>query len=317
MGIPRPVARLLLAESERRPFAGSVLQLGRSFVYLTREELEACARRHGVALRAPSRVELSHVPELAAQGCLSDHSFFEMLGFEEVRSCDVSDWEGADYLLDLNRPIPPELEGKFDVIFDCGTLTHVFDQRTAFESLHRLIRTGGRIIHATSPSNNHVDIGFFMFSPTLFADYYFANGYQLETIQVCEIRAFWYCGRLVCLPWPIYDYSPGCLDHLRFGGVGRKQLGIFTVATKTERSTAGSPPIQGWYRQFFTARGSRLDPRVEGTIAAPASTPTPSAVQPALGGLPLPQPFALFLKRFRYHLRRWLPPKMPPVVARY
>jgi len=40
--------------------------------------------------------------------------FFRMLGFEQVESCDIVDWEGADHLFDLNDEVPVELVGRFE-----------------------------------------------------------------------------------------------------------------------------------------------------------------------------------------------------------
>jgi SAM-dependent methyltransferase len=312
MGLPRAVARLLMEEGKRRPFTGAVLELGRSFVYLTREETERWAARHGFAL-APVAWRPSHVPDLAAQGCVDDRSFFGALGFSEVRSCDISDWEGADDLVDLNLPVPAELHGRFDLVFDVGTLTHVFDQRTAWRNVFDLVRPGGRVIHGVAPSSNHVDIGFFMFSPTLFADFYAANGWRIETLYFCEFDAWWVRGRMMSAPWRVYRYTPGCLDALRAGGLRRSQYAVFVVATKVDGATGDRIPMQGWYREFFASHGTRLagesaaqGTRADaGTATAPASTARP------------PSPVLALWKRLRAGILRRLPPRMPPLVGRY
>ena len=61
MGIPRGSARLILEESKREPFGGTVLQFGRSTVYFTHDDLRTWAELHGVQLR-DVETALSHDP---------------------------------------------------------------------------------------------------------------------------------------------------------------------------------------------------------------------------------------------------------------
>lgn len=324
MGIPRGTARLLLEEAKRRPFGGSILQLGRSSVYLTQGELARWAGRHGVELAPVPEVSLSHDPRLAAQGCLSDESFFRQLGFDRVSACDVSDWEGADVLADLNRPIPEELEGRFDVVFETGTSVQIFDLPRVLDNLHRFLKPGGRVIHAAVPSNNHVDLGFYMVSPTLFADFYEANRYRLEYEYLCVYSPYWQRGRLHTGPWKVYRYTPGCLDHLSYGRYGGLQTAVFAVATKTEGSTGDAVPQLGQYRASWEAYRERSEAGEEvaaGELAGSRESGGFGArlrrlgdrwldAHPALARTYLP------VKRARERLRRLLPPKMPPLVAK-
>src|SRR5690554_2601020 len=96
MGIPRGTARLLLEEARRRPFSGRVLELGRMSVFFSDADLARWAREQKVELAPVERIELSHDPRLAELGCLSDVTFFRRLGFSEVATLDVSDWEKPD-----------------------------------------------------------------------------------------------------------------------------------------------------------------------------------------------------------------------------
>ena len=54
-------------------------------------------------------------------------ALFEALGFDTVHSFDYSDYEGATSLLDLNSGVVPDSAvGQYDVVFDSGTIEHVF-----------------------------------------------------------------------------------------------------------------------------------------------------------------------------------------------
>ncbi len=125
-------------------------------------------------------------------------------------------------------------------------MEHVFDTRAVLKNIHDLLKVGGVIVHAV-PSSNHVDHGFYMFSPTLFHDYYEANGYEIKKSYIFE-----YTANHDQDPWVIYDYKPGSIDHLSFGGWGgKKLLGIFFVAIKTEFSSSNVVPQQGMYRRSW------------------------------------------------------------------
>lgn len=248
MAILPGTAKLLLAEHRRRPFEGRVLELGKMLVFFTGDELVALAREAGLELDF-GELELSHDPRLASQGCLGDRDFFSALGFDEVVSCDVSDYEGADVLFDLNDKLPEELADRFDLVFDGGTLHHVFDVPGALANIHRALKVGGRVVIGMGASSNHLDHGFYMFSPTLFHDYFTVNRYRLETEKLFEFESYWVEGRLFSTPWRVYDYEPGRLDQLSFGGWGGRQTALFVVATKTADSTGDAKPQQSYFER--------------------------------------------------------------------
>jgi SAM-dependent methyltransferase len=300
VGIPRPVARLLFEEGRRRPFGGSVLQLGRCAVYLTWDELASWARRDGFRL-AQVPFEPSHDPALARLGCVSDRTFFGALGFERVESLDLLADERPTFVHDLNGPLPAELEGRFDVVFDTGTLIHVFDQRAAFANLGRALRQDGRAIHNV-PSTNHVDVGLYMHSPQLFADFYAANGWRLETLRFCEFEPLWFRGRFVPPRWRAYDYRPGALDRLGIGGWGARPAATWAVATRVAGATVDRVPLQGASRPAAPATG-------DAPSARPRAGPEagPGALDPLLRGL----------KRLRRRLPRATSGRRPPLAGDY
>ncbi len=304
IGIPRGSARLLLEEGKRRPFAGSVLQLGRSSVYFTGRDLARWAARAGVALAAADESR-SHDPRLSAQGCLSDTTFFSRLGFTDVQSCDISTWEGADIVADLNLPVSAELHGRFDVVFETGTIVQIFDLPQVLANLHAMVKVGGRIIHCAVPSNNHMDLGFAMLCPTFFADYYAANGYRLDPLYLCEYFAYWHRGRLYSDRWRVYRYAPGALGGLSYGRYGGAQAAVFAVATRLAESRGDAIPQLGSYRQSWQgfARG-----------AAPTAGASADDCAHARLGWGLPRVAKRVIESVR---RRLLPRPMPPLVGRY
>src|SRR5437660_12629324 len=66
------------------------------------------------------------------------------LGATHIDAIDASDYQGATIVHDLNRPLPLALHAQFDLVFDGGTLEHVFDVATALKSCMELVKPHGR-----------------------------------------------------------------------------------------------------------------------------------------------------------------------------
>lgn len=243
MGIARSAFKLLLEEAKKGSFKGKkILQLGRQHTFLTFTDAIRLAEKANFNLFHFNDIQLSFNSELKSKGYIDDVTLFRLLGFETVHSLDVSPYENPSIVHDLNSPIPAELYQQYDVVFDGGTLEHIFAISQAFKNIHELLKEGGVVIHS-SPSHNHVDHGFYMFSPTLFSDYYSANKYQILTSYIFEY------GFENNTSWRVFEYQPGCLDILSFGGFGKKMLGIWFVCQKQQFSTGGIIPQQSACRE--------------------------------------------------------------------
>ncbi|MCH4544437.1 class I SAM-dependent methyltransferase [Rhizobium changzhiense] len=107
--------------------------------------------------------------------------FFHNLGFENISALDISDYEGADIIADLNEPdLPQRIGRQFDVVYDSGTLEHIFDAPSAMRSIAQLVKIGGVVVHAT-PSNGFLDHGFWQVSPDLYRTFYKKAGFEILT----------------------------------------------------------------------------------------------------------------------------------------
>jgi hypothetical protein len=263
MGIARGAVALMLEEAHRSPFAGKIGTLGRQTLYTTAAEIAVQFAKFQVAPK--ERIDTTATE-------VSDTDLFKWMGFESVESLDYSDFEGATHILDLNKPsIPEHLTGAYDVVLDSGTLEHIFHFPNAIKNTLSLLKVGGRIIFL-SPSSNHVDHGFYMFSPTLFADYFAANGFQINTLYLVR-----YSGDLNEL-WEAYAYQPGQWRNMHIGGCDDRPYVIWAVATRLENSTVDIIPQQGFYSDASAAYvGSHL---ATGTVAKGAT---------ASQGAPIPQ----------------------------
>ena len=180
------------------------------------------------------------MPRVAIDDPVSDTQLFGALGFNALESLDFSDYEAATHVVDLNSGVLPDgLTGRFDVVLDSGTLEHVFHLPKALKSVVELAKVGGRVM-LLSPSSNHFDHGFYMFSPTLFYDYFTANGLRIETSYV--VRYSPNPGSA----WRIYEYRP-TWGEVQIGGLDGSPYLTFFVATKTAQATSDKIPQQNFY----------------------------------------------------------------------
>jgi SAM-dependent methyltransferase len=260
MGIAFDAARLLAQNIRDFSIKDTVLQLGRQDIHITKYSLDKILLDTGFVSKTDkglsykhqelmgklnSNDKLSDKSYMRAKGLISDKLLFGSMGMD-AKSLDFSDYEGADFICDLNDP--PEItskcvKGQFDLIFDGGTMEHVFHVPNVMKNIFSLLKEGGIVIHS-SPSNNHVDHGFYQFSPTFFYDWYHKNQFEILQCLFFQYTKFPEVDR-----WKVMDYYPGVLDASVIGGMDDKLYGVWCVARKTKKSTCCKIPQQGDFRK--------------------------------------------------------------------
>jgi SAM-dependent methyltransferase len=153
MGFETNAAALLLKMRRDGVDFGRVLTLGHQHLHLD----PPTYRRVLARLAQPLADE---VPVYA-------DSLLTALGAAHVESLDASTYEGATRVHDLNQPVPAAWHEQFDLVFDGGTLEHVFNFTTALRNCMQMVRPHGRFVSVTMP-NNWCGHGFYQFSPELF-----------------------------------------------------------------------------------------------------------------------------------------------------
>ncbi|PZO87118.1 MAG: hypothetical protein DI626_04725 [Micavibrio aeruginosavorus] len=94
---------------------------------------------------------------------------------------DARGFQGSDgeIFLDLTAPLPSELEGRFDVVFNHTCLEHIFEVEKAFENLCRM---SSDIVITVVPflQQMHTDYGdFWRFTPTAIQKLFAKNGMEV------------------------------------------------------------------------------------------------------------------------------------------
>lgn len=230
------------------PRLGSALMLGRHFAHASFIEFAAdwCSSGPEASVTLPSRV---------AQCFAEDRGFFEgpdddpvleprlsgdailaWFGFETIDSVDVSEYEGASVIFDLNLlGLSQACDQTYDFIFDGGTLEHIFHTPNALQNVAEALNIGGVVLH-TLPMNNAAEHGFYQFSPTLLADWYSANHFIIEEISMSLAE-----------PGPPKNVIPYQPDNpsIDYNMPGPWSLAV--IARKTEKSTSKTIPQQNYY----------------------------------------------------------------------
>ncbi|HEV2500456.1 MAG TPA: hypothetical protein VGY31_12830 [Terriglobia bacterium] len=120
--------------------------------------------------------------------------FLQFLGAQETHSFDISGYEGATHLHDMNEEISESLKGQYSMVLDGGSLEHVFNFPMAIRNCMHMVRVGGHYL-GISPTNNFMGHGFYQFSPELyFSVFTKRNGYRMVSMVAFEDKpkAKWY-----------------------------------------------------------------------------------------------------------------------------
>jgi SAM-dependent methyltransferase len=154
--------------------------LGRQRHLGDRHTLVSMLKKSGYEVHEDSQRRLLDPTELYCE------EFFSLLGSKEIIAVDVSAFEGAQFIHDMNLPIPDALDSAFDVVLDGGTLEHIFDLPMALRNAARMVRPNGRFISVTE-ANNFCGHGFYQFSPELFYRFFCPdNGYVMDSCILWE-----------------------------------------------------------------------------------------------------------------------------------
>ena len=177
MGLNVTTARFLCSLRAKGLSFVKTLTLGRQHNRLTEEKLNSIRSEYDIDNVAPQTGDSA--PEFA-------DSFFYSMGAENVDVMDVSDYEGANIIHDMNREIPPDLKNRYSLVLDGGTLEHVFEYPTALRNAMNMVQLGGHLVLAT-PCNNMMGHGFYCFSPELFWRAFTPeNGFRVSRMVIAD-----------------------------------------------------------------------------------------------------------------------------------
>jgi hypothetical protein len=244
MGLGGEAIEAIGREHAYRPISGDVIFIGRQTTYFTPSELAGLLRSYGHAIDTAA-IEIDRNTRNRQQGhegkeLVTDRSVFRALGIDAVRALDVSPYEGAEIVHDLNEPLPHDLHACADFVVDGSTLDNVFDPATCLRTMAALLRPGGRLLTINAYTTQQT--AYTLCSPPWYFDYFVENGFSDCRVYVIVARrgrknAFW--------------LDPGYIDRARSGTLGfsaRGNVFVVVLAEKGATSTTDRSPVQQHYR---------------------------------------------------------------------
>jgi SAM-dependent methyltransferase len=244
MGLGGEAIEAIAREHAYRPISGDVLFIGRQTTYFTPQELVGILSAHGHAVDV-SAIEVDRSTTNRQSGyerkeLVTDRSIFRAIGVNSVRALDVSAYEGAEIIHDLNTPLPRELCGSADFVVDGSTLDNVFDPATALRNMAALLRPGGRLVTINAYTSQQT--AYTLCSPPWYFDYFVENGFADCRVYVVvappgRTNVFW--------------LDPGYVAYDRHGTfrfTARGNVFILAFAERGASSTTHRSPVQQCYR---------------------------------------------------------------------
>jgi len=244
MAINSESTRFLLWAFSRGVSFKSVLTLGRQHFCPSNRETEQMFRERRLGTKWLQGFDDTGLERYA-------EPFWKALGAQRIDSMDVSPYEQATLVHDLNRPVPAEMEEEFDVVFDGGTLEHVFHLPVALHNCLRMVKVGGHFI-ATTHANNFCGHGFYQFSPELFYRAFSApTGFEVRRLTMVEFGPF-------CRWYDVEDPAKtGCRVQL----VNAWPVMLFVLARKNGPTPSFWPDVQqSDYRAVWDKTAAELSP---------------------------------------------------------
>ena len=242
---------MMLNEHKFKPFKGNFLSLGRQTIVIKYDSLLSLFSDYEID-NSKLKKEFSNLTKdevtKKSFGNIRDDSLIKTFSDCEYTCVDVSGYEEANIIQDLNKPIPEELENKFDVIFSGGVFDNIFDPVTALRNAAKMLKPKGRLI-ITECATAQVG-AYLMFSPEWFYSYFAINNFN-------DCRAYVYIAResqgeqhmfnTDLFEWDPYFQRDPNFDYIKSGQSVNGIMYVTLIAEKREDSTYDKTPMQSHY----------------------------------------------------------------------
>jgi len=237
MGVDVWTARFLAGEAARGVDFARTLTLGRQSLYMTQAEYAS------VCPTAPPKPIVSYADNL-----------FISLGARKLDTIDVSDYEGANIIHDLNLPLVVEPERRWTCVFDGGALEHIFHFPTAIKNCMEATAVGGHFI-TVCPWSGFAGHGFYQFSPELLYRVLSPeNGFEVERM-LFRRKGHW---REIIDPR---------VTRRRFEYQSKQATLLFASARRIRQTNVfAHPPQQSDYVSMWAAPLQPAGPKVSRTV---------------------------------------------------
>lgn len=190
MGLPKQAIKLIKNEHEYKKIKGEALFCGKQTILANKkimteifEDDQEGQRRLLDKWDDPKNIDDS-TRHRTGDESIKDDVFIETYCDVNYNCVDISDYEGANIIFDLNNPITEDLQNRFDFIMSGGCFDNVFNPVSLLLNTSRMLKPGGRVVHYET----FVGVpGFYTsFSPEWFYSYYAINDFADCKVYVCH-----------------------------------------------------------------------------------------------------------------------------------
>lgn len=172
------------------------------------------------------------------------HDLFKMLGFKNAHSLDAFDADKPTILHDMNKPIPDQYKNKYDVVFDVGSMEHVFDVKHFVQNCVDMVKDDGVLMIYDALVGWHNEC-FYNFQTPFFFDVFKANGFEEIAVYLNYFPKY-------------HDFGKGRTTWLRFEHNDRPTFRkrnynthILFIARKKKTLPEFVVPLQGYYQEYY------------------------------------------------------------------
>lgn len=141
MGITINSIECLLSQRHELDFSSTVMLGHQQFFDAQESRYRELAVRFGLPAHQPDDIGFK-------DGGYAD-DWFRLLGAKRLEILDASDYEGATLIHDMNRPLSGDMRsscaGKMSLVFDGGSLEHIFNVPQALQNIAELLVEGGAL----------------------------------------------------------------------------------------------------------------------------------------------------------------------------
>jgi len=158
----------------------SIATIGRQNFYFKKNDLKKIFDNFNILI-TPSDFEKIYENKFI-------ENLLQFVGAKKIDSFDFSGYERATFLHDMNEPVSDEYKNKYDVVFDGGSLEHIFNFPCAIKNYMEMLKIGGFLVQITV-CNNFSGHGFYQFSPELFFRIFNKNnGFKIRTLYIDDTK---------------------------------------------------------------------------------------------------------------------------------
>ncbi len=270
MAIDHTLLRMFMHLQKRYGLSGRMLTIGVQDVMFTHESAEAFFKEVNYRFTPieprertyrKSKAQTLYEGIFNVKNPMHMHDLFRMLNFSEAESLDAFDADNPTVLHDKNKTIPDRYKKRYDVVFDIGSMEHVFDIRSFVQNCVEMVKDDGTLIIYDALLGWHNEC-FYNFETPFFFDVFKANGFTDISVYLNYFPKY-------------HDFGSGRTTWFRFEHGDSPQFRkknycthILFIGKKTESPPEFVVPLQGYYTEYYNdwkaaQAGGKQDPAPE------------------------------------------------------